>query len=291
MDPAGTGNQIKIIETPRDGMQGLKGFVPTDVKISYISRILDAGFDTVEAGSFVSHKAIPQMKDTAEVLHGLDPLTVNSRIMVLAGNAKGGRDAAMHRNVTDILYPFSVSPAFLKKNLNSDAESSMRTIRELLEICSASGKRLIVYLTMGFGNPYDDPWSEQLVVDNAGYLYELGLNVIPLSDLMGDVDPDRISSVFNALISSFPEVEFGIHLHTTSQNWHDKVEAAWESGVRRFDCVAGGFGGCPMAGDELVSNLDTFDLVRFCNEKGIPHRLDLKALEDARSILNSALRI
>ena len=289
-DPGKDKHTIKIIETPRDGMQGLKGFVPTEIKISYINQLLLAGFDTVEAGSFVSHSAVPQMKDTAEVLHGLASGPLNTRIMVLAGNARGGRYAAADRNVSDILYPYSVSPTFLKKNLNTDRERSHATIIDLREICETAQKRLIVYLTMGFGNPYGDMWSEQLVVDQAGYLHGLGLRVIPLSDIMGNVTPGIISGVFNALTVAFPDVEFGIHLHTTSDNWREKVDAAWESGVRRYDCVAGGFGGCPMAGDELVSNLDTFDLVRFCEERGIPHGLDLKALQNAREILYSAIK-
>lgn len=289
-DPGKDKHTIKIIETPRDGMQGLKGFVPTEIKISYINQLLLAGFDTVEAGSFVSHSAVPQMKDTAEVLHRLASGPTSTRIMVLAGNARGGRYAAADRNVSDILYPYSVSPTFLKKNLNTDRERSHATIIDLREICETAQKRLIVYLTMGFGNPYGDMWSEQLVVDQAGYLHGLGLRVIPLSDIMGNVTPGIISGVFNALTVAFPDVEFGIHLHTTSDNWREKVDAAWESGVRRYDCVAGGFGGCPMAGDELVSNLDTFDLVRFCEERGIPHGLDLKALQNAREILYSAIK-
>lgn len=289
-NPAQDGQIIKIIETPRDGMQGIREFVPTDVKISYIRQLMHAGFDTVEAGSFVSHCAVPQMRDTGEVLRGIAEGAGNSRIMVLAGNARGGREAAGYPVVDDILYPFSISPTFLKRNLNADTETSRSAIVELLDICHKASKRLIVYITMGFGNPYGDRWSEKLVVDWAGYLYDSGLRVIPLSDILGNATPEVITLVFKALTTSFPDVEFGIHLHTTRQNWRQKVEAAWEAGVRRFDCVAGGFGGCPMAGDELVSNLDTYDLVRFCEKKDIPHGLNTGIIGSARKILESAVR-
>lgn len=275
--------RIKIIETPRDGMQGLENWVPTGMKISYINSLLRVGFDTVEVGSFVSHEAIPQMKDTPEVLKGIDTGKKESKVMVLAGNTRGGREAVTYDMVDQVLYPFSVSPTFLQKNLNSDFNRAKETMAELRKLCDAYGKDLVIYITMGFGNPYGDPWSLGILNEWVAYLHGIGRRIIPLSDIMGTVEPETISLVYSDLTVNFPDVEFGIHLHTTPGNWRAKVNAAWEAGVRRFDSVTGGFGGCPMASDHLVSNLDTFDLVRFCEEKGIHHGIDLEQLQLAAS--------
>ena len=274
---------MKIIESPRDGFQGIKDFIPTKVKIEYINLLLHAGFDTVEVGSFVSEKAIPQMRDTAEVLGGLDLTRTTSKIMVLAGNSKGAQPAAEFSQVDDIIYPFSVSPTFLRKNINSDFEKSKTEINKILEICFKYNKRLIVYLTMGFGNPYGDPWSPGIVEEWTGYLYNLGQRIIPLSDILGNVTPEIITSVYSRLIKSFPDVEFGIHLHAHPGIYYDKVDAAYKCGVRRFDSVVGGIGGCPMADDELVGNLNTFDLIEYCEKSAINHSISLPVLRKARN--------
>ena len=205
--------KAKIIETPRDGFQGIKQFIPTGSKIQYINQLLKAGFDTVEVGSFVSHTAIPQMKDTEEVIRGLDYENCRSRIMVLVANTQGGLKAAEFGQIDYLLYPYSISPTFLKRNINAGKEKARGTIQDLLEISAKRQKQLIVYLTMGFGNPYGDKWSPDLVLDEAGYLYELGLRIIPLSDILGNVSPETILEVYKPLISAFPDVEFGIHLH------------------------------------------------------------------------------
>lgn len=265
---------IKIIETPRDGLQGLPDFIPTEQKVAYIDKLLKVGFDTVEVGSFVSEKAIPQMRDTAEVLRRLDVSQSGSKIMVLVGNRRGGEEAARFDAVDRVLYPFSISGTFLARNLNSSFDKAKGTVNDLLEICDKSEKELIVYLTMAFGNPYGDPWSVNMVVDWAGYLAELSLKIIPLSDILGDVTPERITGGYTALIKAFPGVEFGIHLHARPGEWYHKVDAAWKAGVRRFDSVTGGIGGCPMADDELVGNLNTLDLVSYCEENEIEHGLD-----------------
>lgn len=271
---------IKIVETPRDGLQGLPDFIPTDQKVGYINQLLKAGFDTVEVGSFVSEKAIPQMKDTAEVLRRLDVPQSGPKIMVLVGNRRGGEEAAGFEVVDRILYPFSISKTFLARNLNSDFDKAKGTVNDLLEICDKGNKELIVYLTMAFGNHYGDPWSVNLVVDWAGYLGELGLKIIPLSDILGDVTPERITEVYSELTRVFPGTEFGIHLHARPGEWYPKVDAAWKAGVRRFDSVTGGIGGCPMADDELVGNLDTLNLVSYCEENGMEHGLDANLLKD-----------
>lgn len=273
---------IKIIETPRDAFQGIKQFIPTESKIQFINALLKAGFDSVEVGSFVSEKAIPQMADTAEVLHGLHVSGSKSRIMVLVGNKRGGGEAGKRGGVDDILYPFSVSPSFLKRNLNSDIDRAKGTILDLMEICDLHKKRLIVYLTMAFGNPYGDRWDPGIVEEWAGYLYELGHRVIPLSDILGNVTPETITQVYSRLIRTFPGVEFGIHFHARPGEEYDKIDAAWKAGVRRFDSVTGGFGGCPMADDHLIGNLDTFALIDYCEKNGIEHGLDAGVLQKAR---------
>ncbi len=281
----GTDKALRIVETPRDGLQGLKNFVPTAEKISYIGKLLEIGFDTVEVGSFVSSEVIPQMKDTSEVIRGLDKGTSTSRIMMLVASKRGGEEAAKYGIIDDLLFPFSISPTFLKININSDFDKSKGTIHDLLEICDKSNKKLIVYITMGFGNPYGDKWDPGIVEEWAGYLYNLGLKIIPLSDILGNVTPEIITTVYSRLIKTFPEIEFGIHLHARPGEYYEKVDAAYQCGVRRFDSVTGGFGGCPMAGDELVSNLDTLDLVEYCEKNKIHHGLDLQRLGEIKNLV------
>ena len=275
---------MKIVETPRDGFQGLEQFIPTENKIRYINQLLKVGFDTVEVGSFVSKRAIPQMKDTAKVIKGLDLESVKSKIMVLVGNVERGKEAMQFEEIDQILYPFSVSPTFLKKNLNSNFDKAKGTINELLDLCDKHNKEMIVYLTMGFGNPYGDPWHPEIVGEWVSFLYNLHRRIIPLSDIMGNVTPEIITSVYNRLIPAFPDVEFGIHLHVRPGQWYEKVDAAYRCGVLLFDTVLGGFGGCPMTDDELVSNLNTLDLVSYCNKQGIEHSLSLGEMKKALEI-------
>jgi len=281
---------IKIVETPRDAFQGISNFIPTKDKVRIINLLLQVGFDTVEVGSFVSEKAIPQMSDTADVIKRLDYSGSRSRIMVLVGNKQGGINAIQNskfriqnlkeqETVNDILYPFSISPSFLKRNLNTDIDRAKGTILDLMEICDQHNKRLIVYLTMAFGNPYGDKWDPGIVEEWAGYLYELGHRVIPLSDILGNVTSGTITRVYSLLIRSFPDIEFGIHLHSRPGEEFDKIDAAWRAGVRSFDSVAGGFGGCPMTDDHLVGNLDTFALIDYCEKNGIEHGLDVGVLK------------
>jgi hydroxymethylglutaryl-CoA lyase len=289
---------IKIIETPRDAFQGITNFIPTQDKVRIINLLLQAGFDTVEAGSFVSKEVIPQMADTAEVLSGLDNSAGKSRIMVLVGNKQGGVEAGKRGGgevgnrgrgeegkrgrVDDILYPFSVSPSFLKRNLNTDTDRARGTILDLREICDLHKKRLIVYLTMAFGNPYGDKWDPGIVEEWAGYLYELGHRIIPLSDILGNVTPELITKVYTRLLKTFPDVEFGIHLHSRPGEEYEKIDAAWKAGVRRFDSVTGGFGGCPMADDHMVGNLDTFALIDYCGRNQIEHGLNTEVLGEVK---------
>jgi len=264
--------------------------------------MLRAGFDTVEAGSFVSEKVIPQMADTSRVLQGLDVTGSRSRVMVLVVNKRGAMRAVRQgsekckpvplnlepgtRNmeqasIDDLLFPFSTSPTFLKRNLNASVDQAKATISDLLAVCDLYKKRLIVYLSMSFGNPYGDKWDPGIVEEYAGYLYEMGLRIIPLSDILGEVKPAVISEVYSRVIRSFPEVEFGFHLHSLPGHEYELIDAAWKAGVSRFDTVTGGFGGCPMAADKMVANLNTFALINYCEKNGIDHGLNVDLLREA----------
>ena len=301
---------IKIIETPRDAFQGIKEFIPTEDKIRIINLLMKAGFDTVEAGSFVSQKVIPQMADTSQVLRGLDKSKSKSRVMVLVVNKRGAMrvvrqgTAPCHPEpqassfkpqandqvvVDDLLFPFSTSPTFLRRNLNATVDIAKGTIQDLLEVCDHHKKRLIVYLSMSFGNPYGDRWDPGIVEEYAGYLHEMGLRVIPLSDILGEVRPETITAVYSRVIKAFPDVEFGFHLHSIPGHEYEQVDAAWKAGVRRFDTVTGGFGGCPMASDHMVANLNTFALIDYCRKNGIEHGLDVEALKAASVMMAQGL--
>lgn len=299
---------IKIVETPRDAFQGIKDFIPTEKKIRIINLLMKAGFDTVEAGSFVSQKVIPQMADTSRVLRGIDRSGSKSRVMALVVNKHGAMravrqgtpacqpQATSHKPQTieqavvdDLLFPFSSSPTFLKRNLNADVDKAKGIIRDLLEICDQHKKRLIVYLSMSFGNPYGDPWDPGIVEEYAGFLHGLGLRIIPLSDILGEVKPEVITEVYNRVIRAFPDVEFGFHLHSIPGHEYEPVDAAWKAGVRRFDTVTGGFGGCPMAADHMVANLNTFALVSYCEKNGILHGLNISVLKEAGKLLQNIL--
>jgi hydroxymethylglutaryl-CoA lyase len=298
---------IRIIETPRDAFQGIQRFIPTETKVRIINTLLRAGFDTVEAGSYVSHKVIPQMADTTQVIRGLDRSGSKARVMVLVVNKRGAmravkfgttncqpainnsklktQNSKFNTQVDDLLFPFSASPTFLKRNLNADTEKAKGIIQELLEVCDQHKKRLIVYLSMSFGNPYGDPWDPGIIEEYAGYLYDQGQRVIPLSDILGEVAPETISMVFSRVIKSFPDVEFGAHFHSLPGSEYPRIDAAWRAGVRRFDTVTGGFGGCPMAADHMVSNLNTFALVDYCEKNGIQHGLDVGILRQAQVLM------
>jgi len=269
---------LKVIETPRDGFQGIPIFIPTAIKTQYINQLFKAGFETVEVGSFVSAKAIPQMKDTAEVLAGLDLKSTSSKVMALAANIKGGLEAISNSIVDQLYFPFALSETFQKKNINSSFDKSKQMVSKLKDTSEENGKELIVVLSMGFGNPYGDPWSVNMLVDISGYFYDQGFRVIPIADVIGLAGPDLIHDVYATLIPAFPDVEFGIHLHTIPHEYYDKVDAAYSAGVRRFDTVLGGIGGCPMTDRDLMGNLNTLSLIEYCEKNGIEHGLDADLL-------------
>jgi len=254
-------NKIKVIECPRDAIQGIKEFIPTSDKIEYINQLLHCGFDTIDFGSFVSPKAIPQMMDTADVLSGLDLKGTETKLLVIIPNTRGSEIASKYDKISYIGYPFSISGEFLHRNINTTMIKSILTVSQLLDICIESNKELVVYISMGFGNPYKEEWSINLLYDWVSLLVKMGVKIIALSDTVGLGTPSDIKSVFSYLIPKYNDVEFGLHAHTKPDNWGEIVEAAYSGGCRRFDSVIGGLGGCPLSGYELLGNLKTENLI------------------------------
>jgi hydroxymethylglutaryl-CoA lyase len=256
-------SQIKIIECPRDAMQGIKHFIPTEKKVQYIQSILRVGFDTIDFGSFVSPKAIPQMVDTSEVLAQLDLSKTTSKLLAIIANTRGAEDASKHREINYLGYPFSISENFQMRNTHKTIAQSVITLSEILEIANKFGKEVVVYISMGFGNPYGDPWNVDVVGDWTERLSNMGVKILSLSDTVGSSNPESIDYLFSNLIPKYPNIEFGAHLHTTPKTWFEKVDAAYNAGCKRFDGAIQGFGGCPMAKDELTGNMPTEKLLSY----------------------------
>jgi hydroxymethylglutaryl-CoA lyase len=256
-------NPVKIIECPRDAMQGIKAFIPTEKKVQYIQSLLRVGFDTIDFGSFVSPKAIPQMVDTAEVLSLLDLSKTTSKLLAIIANTRGANDASQHKEINYLGYPFSISENFQMRNTHKTIAESVVTLNEILEIADKSNKEVVVYISMGFGNPYGDPWNVDIVGEWTQKLAAMGVKILSLSDTVGTSNPESIDYLFSNLIPKYPDVEFGAHLHTTPTTWFEKVDAAYKAGCRRFDGAIQGFGGCPMAKDELTGNMPTEKLLSY----------------------------
>lgn len=274
-------HRIKIIESPRDGMQGLVQFIPTEDKVRYINALLQVGFDTIDFGSFVSPRAIPQLSDTAEVLEKLDLSNTNTKLLAIVGNKRGGNDAAKFEQIDYLGYPFSISPTFLQRNLNSNIEKSIQNVDELLTICDKANKKLVVYISMAFGNPYEDEWHPDLVAYWVSRLHDMGVRIIPLSDTIGISTKKNIALLFSTLIPEFTDIEFGFHLHTTIRHWYRKINAAFLNGCSRFDTVINGLGGCPMAENKLVGNLRTSNLLEYFEINYVPVEVDEQAFSKA----------
>lgn len=272
---------IKLIECPRDAMQGLKDFIPTETKVAYINQLLKVGFDTVDFGSFVSPKAIPQMRDTADVLKRLDLSSSPSQLLAIVANRRGAEDAAAFEEIAYLGYPFSVSETFQLRNTNATIEESLERVEEIQEICLQSNKKLVLYISMGFGNPYGDPWNVGIVQKWVERLAILGINVFQLSDTIGVANPASIRYLFQELIPAYPHLEIGAHFHTTPDTWQEKVAAAYESGCRRFDGAIRGFGGCPMAKDDLTGNMPTENMVQYFIYKNEAMGLNLEAFNQS----------
>ncbi len=255
--------EIKIIECPRDAMQGIKDFIPTQNKVDYIQSLLRVGFDTIDFGSFVSPKAIPQMQDTAEVLAQLDLSETQSKLLAIIANTQGAKIASTHKEIQYLGFPFSISENFQMRNTHKTIAESLLTLQEILDIACASNKEVVAYLSMGFGNPYGDPWNVEIVGEWTERLANMGVKILSLSDTVGSSTPDVISYLFSNLIPKYPNIEFGAHLHTTPDKWHEKVDAAYKAGCVRFDGAIQGFGGCPMAKDDLTGNMPTEKLLSY----------------------------
>ena len=260
-------NIIKIIECPRDAMQGIKTFIPTEQKVAYIQSLLRVGFDTIDFGSFVSPKAIPQMIDTAEVLSKLDLSQTKSKLLAIIANTQGAELAAQHTEIKYLGFPFSISENFQMRNTHKTIAESLVTLQEILTIANLSNKEVVTYISMGFGNPYGDPWNVEIVANWTEKLAAMGVKIISLSDTIGSSTPEVISYLFSNLIPKYPAIEFGAHLHTTADKWHEKINAAYNAGCRRFDGAIQGFGGCPMAKDDLTGNMPTEKMLSYFTQQ------------------------
>ncbi|QIE58920.1 hydroxymethylglutaryl-CoA lyase [Rasiella rasia] len=275
--------EVKIIECPRDAMQGIKDWIPTEKKVQYIQSLLRCGFDTIDFGSFVSPKAIPQMQDTAEVLAQLDLSTTTSKLLAIVANVRGAEAAVTHPEIQYLGYPFSISENFQMRNTHKTIAQSIEVLKEILELANAANKEVVTYLSMGFGNPYGDPWNVEIVGEWAERLANMGVSILSLSDTVGTSTPDIITYLFSELILKYPSIEFGAHLHTTPTAWHEKIQAAYEAGCRRFDGAIQGFGGCPMAKDELTGNMPTEKMLSFFTAEKVTTNINTMSFESAHN--------
>ena len=275
---------IKIIECPRDAMQGIHEFIDTDTKANYINQLLNVGFDTIDFGSFVSPKAIPQMRDTADVLSKLDLSSTTSKLLAIIANTRGAEDAVQFEEIDYLGYPFSISETFQLRNTNATIEESLKRVEEIQEICVKHNKKAVIYISMGFGNPYGDMWSVEICQQWVDKLADMDVKIMALSDTIGIATPDSISYLFKHLIPPYPDVEFGAHLHTLPHNWLPKVEAAYLSGCKRFDAAIKGYGGCPMAKDDLTGNMATENVISYFDTHNIPTHLDMDEFAQAMQL-------
>ena len=272
---------LKIIECPRDAMQGIHDFIPTEKKIEYLHQLAKVGFDTIDCGSFVSPKAIPQMADTHQVIQSLENIETSTKFLTIIANARGAKDAVQYEVIDYLGFPFSISETFQLRNTNSTIEESVDRVKEILDIMSGTNKEMVIYISMGFGNPYGDRWSVELVMKWVDILADLGIKIFALSDTIGVANVNNIRYLFKNLIPNYENIEFGAHLHTAPHNWEEKVHAAYESGCRRFDSTIKGYGGCPMAKDELIGNMPTENLMYYLDQNDIEITMDRKAFNIA----------
>ena len=272
-------SQVKIIECPRDAMQGIKVFIPTTAKAAYINQLLKVGFDTIDFGSFVSPKAIPQMRDTAEVLSLLDLSKASGKLLAIVANIRGANDASQFEEIDYLGYPFSISENFQMRNTSKTIVESISTLNEILELADKTKKEVVTYLSMGFGNPYGDPWNVDIVANWTEKLAKMGVKIVSLSDTIGSSTPDTINYLFSNLIPLYPEIEFGAHLHTTPDSSYIKIEAAYKAGCLRFDGAIKGYGGCPMAKDELTGNMPTEKLIDYFRDQKVSNNINQSNFE------------
>ncbi|MBX7181493.1 MAG: hydroxymethylglutaryl-CoA lyase [Bacteroidia bacterium] len=279
-------DKVYLTECPRDAMQGIKEFIPTETKINYLNLLLKCGFDILDFGSFVSPKAIPQLQDTAEVLDSLDLSNSNTELLSIVLNERGAKDALQYSEISYLGLPFSISETFQQRNGNSSIEENLQRLEQIQNLAVKANRNLLVYISMAFGNPYGDPWNTEIALQWTERISKMGIEYISLADTIGSSTPESISYMFKALIPAFPKVKFGAHLHTTPDKWEEKVEAAYNNGVRRFDGALKGFGGCPMASDKLTGNMPTENLYSWINNHDSVYWLDPSAFGEAMAVAN-----
>ncbi len=277
---------IKLTDCPRDAMQGIKPFIKTEKKAKYINQLLKVGFDTLDFGSFVSPRAIPQMADTSLVLSKLELDEDSPQLSVVVANKRGAVDACFFDQIQILGYPFSISETFQQRNTNASIEESLGRVEDIKNLCDKYGKTMLIYISMGFGNPYGDPWNEETVSQWVERLMEMGINKFSLADTVGVANPESISYIYNALVPKYPEVEFAAHFHTTPDTWEEKIKAAYEAGCTRFEGALKGYGGCPMAKDDLVGNMASENLIGFFKEDELAKSINKEALNEALLITN-----
>jgi hydroxymethylglutaryl-CoA lyase len=269
---------LRLVECPRDAMQGWPHFIDTEKKIQYISALLKVGFDTIDFGSFVSSKAIPQMADTAAVLKGLDMQDTHSKLLAIIANLRGAEEAVLHDAITFLGFPFSISETFQQRNANSSMAQSMERVQDIQELCIKTNKQLVIYMSMGFGNPYGDVYNEEILLQWVERIAVLDIKIISLADTVGLATPAQVSSAVSTLVPAYPDVEIGVHLHAAPHTWEAKLAAAFEAGCKRFDGALKGIGGCPMAGDDLVGNMDTELMIPYFQQQNLLEGLNMDAL-------------
>jgi hydroxymethylglutaryl-CoA lyase len=276
--------QITLVECPRDAMQGWKTFIPTDQKVKYLNTLLQVGFDVLDFGSFVSPKAIPQLADTKEVIPQLDLNGTSTKLLAIIANTRGAEDAVQYDEITYLGFPFSISETFQLRNTNKTIKESLQQVEEIEALCVRTNKQLVVYISMGFGNPYGDDYSAEVAIEWVGKLSNLGIRTIAMSDTVGVARPDTIEYIFKSLVPAFPDVSIGAHFHSTPQTSEEKIETAYKFGCTRFDSAMKGIGGCPMAEDELVGNIATENLIGWCDLNNISLQLDREAFRESLAL-------
>ncbi len=281
-------NPVKIIECPRDAMQGIRTFIPTESKVKYLQSLLQVGFDTLDFGSFVSPKSIPQMRDTVDVLHRLDMSATKTKLLAIIANVRGATDATNYEQITYLGYPFSISENFQMRNTGKTILESVDVLKEILDMASKHNKEVVTYLSMGFGNPYGEPWHVDMVANWTQKLSDMGVKILSLSDTIGSASPAVIQQLFHELIPQFPQIEWGAHLHTHPSHWFEKVDAAYKGGCLRFDGAIKGYGGCPMAKDDLTGNMPTEKLLSYFTTQKVETGIQILHFESA---YNEALQV
>lgn len=277
---------VQLVECPRDAMQGMKTFISTEKKVTYINNLLKVGFHTIDFGSFVSPKAIPQLADTANVLEQLDLSNTNSKLLAIVANLRGANDASQFDQIDFLGYPFSISETFQLRNTNATIEESLERVEQIQEVCIKSNKKMVLYISMGFGNPYGDDWNVDIVQKWVSKLQALDIGIFSLSDTIGVSTPESISYLFSNLIPAYPNLTFGAHLHTQPQNWKEKIQSAYDNGCRRFDGAIKGYGGCPMAADDLTGNMPTENMVNYFDDQEVLTNFDHQAFSKCMYLSN-----